>query len=294
MSSVRVGGESSLQQVKQGRLLRQNPLMSLLSRILLIALIVALGLFILGPLITLFIWAFAGSWFYPSLLPASWTLSWWQEILINADISSSILLSFIFAPLVTLISAALCLPAAYAFARFRFPGQRVFFIALFATNAFPKMGLYISIAGLLYLFGLMNNFWGVVLIQLLNTVVIMTWIPSAAFAAVPRDMENAARDAGAGPWITFWRITLPQALPGILVALVLAFLASFDEAQGTFLVGAPNYITMPVQMYNLVTNYPQQASAVFSIVLSIPSFVLLLLVRKYIIGGSLAAGFKMR
>ena len=148
-------------------------------------------------------------------------------------------------------------------------------------------------AGLLSAFGLMETFWGVVVVQLLSTIVIMTWIPSAAFAAVPRQLEEAARDVGAGLWTTFWKVTLPMALPGILVALILAFLASLDEAQGTFLVGSPDYITMPVQMYTLVSNYPQQAAAVFSIVLSIPSFVLLLLVRRYIIGGALAAGFHL-
>jgi putative spermidine/putrescine transport system permease protein len=255
--------------------------------------LIALGVFIVGPLVTLFLYAFSGKWFFPALLPEMWSLSWWHEILLNGEIGHSIALSFIFAPVVTLISAVICLPAAYAFARFEFPGRHAFLISLFATNAFPKMGLYITMAGLLYAFGLMDTFWGVVLVQLLNTIVIMTWIPSAAFAAVPRQLEDAARDVGAGPWTTFWRVTLPLSLPGILVALILAFLASLDEAQGTFLVGTPSYITMPVQMYTLVTNYPQQAAAVFSIVLSIPSFVLLLLVRRYILGGSLAAGFRL-
>src|SRR6266700_1328526 len=272
---------------------RQSPISTAVRGMLSAMLFIALGLFILGPLIILCIWAFANSWFYPALLPQSWTFSWWQQILLNADIGHSIILSFIFAPVVTLVSAAICLPASYAFARFKFPGQRVFLISLFATNAFPKMGLYIVMAGLLYAFGLMDTFWGVVLVQMLNTVVVMTWIPTAAFTAVPRELEDAARDAGAGLWTTFWRVTFPLALPGILVALILAFLAAFDEAQGTFLVGAPDYLTMPVQMYTLVQNYPQQAAAVFSIVLSIPSFVLLLLVRRYIIGGSLAAGFHL-
>lgn len=277
----------------QARAIRQVRAVKLVRGILMVGLLVVLGLFILGPLVTLCIWAFADKWFFPALLPQTWTLHWWNEILLNGEIGRSIILSFIFAPLVTLLSAVICLPAAYAFARGHFPGQRIFLISIFATNAFPKMGLYITMAGLLYAFGLMDTFWGVVLVQMLNTIVVMTWIPTAAFAGVPRELEDAARDAGANLWTTFWRVTLPLALPGILVALILAFLAAFDEAQGTFLVGAPDYITMPVQMYTLVTNYPQQAAAVFSIVLSIPSFALLMLVRKHIVGGSLAAGFHL-
>src|SRR5579884_2313192 len=295
MSTVGMSDKQSVQQIDSLQTPSASSLRAIrvLSWLGSVVLFLALGLFILGPLVILFLWAFADSWFYPALLPHAWTFSWWQQILLNGDIGHSILLSFIFAPIVTLLSAVICLPAAYAFARGRFPGQRVFLISLFATNAFPKMGLYITMAGLLYALGLMDTFWGVVLVQMLNTVVVMTWIPTAAFAAVPRELEDAAHDAGAGWWTTFWRVTFALALPGILVALILAFLAAVDEAQGTFLVGAPDYLTMPVQMYTLVQNYPQQAAAVFSIVLSIPSFVLLLLVRRYIIGGSLAAGFHL-
>ena len=80
----------------------------------------------------------------------------------------------------------------------------------------------------------------------------------------------------------------------ILVAMILSFLASFDEAQGTFLVGIPNYITMPTEMYTLVLNYPEQAAAVFSILLAIPSVVLMSFARKHVMGGKLAEGFQIR
>ena len=56
---------------------------------------------------------------------------------------------------------------------------------------------------------------------------------------MPRSLEEAAQDAGAGKFRVFLTVTLPLALPGILVAMIMSFLASFDEAQGTYLVGAP-------------------------------------------------------
>jgi putative spermidine/putrescine transport system permease protein len=131
-------------------------------------------------------------------------------------------------------------------------------------------------------------------VQLLGTVVFMTWLPAAAFAAVPRSLEEAARDVGAGRIRVFFRVTLPIVAPAILVAMILAFLDSFDEAQGTFMVGAPTYITMPSEMYTLVLNYPEQAAAVFSILLTIPSVLLIALARKHIMGGRLAEGFQLR
>lgn len=258
------------------------------------ALVALLALFVLGPLMWLFVHAFAGTWRYPDLLPSGWTLRWWRAVADNPDLRTSMRLSLVFAPVTTVLSAAICLPAAYAFSRFEFPGRRVFLVALFSTNAFPKIGLYVAMASLFYTLNLMTTFWGVVIVHLLSTVVFMTWLPAAAFSAVPRSLEEAARDAGARPLTVFWRITLPIARPGILVAVIMSFLASFDESQGTLLVGSPTYTTMPIAMYSMVTNYPEGVAAVFSLLLSIPSALLMFSVRKYVMGGHLAEGFQLR
>jgi len=258
------------------------------------ALFALVAVFILGPLVWLGAHAFADSWDYPSLLPTGFTLKWWLQMFQDAQLAAAVRNSLYFAPLTVLVSAIVCLPAAYAFSRFEFPGRRILLVGLFATNAFPKMGLYVSMASLFYGLHLMNTVTGIVIVQLIGTVVFMTWIPAAAFSAVPRSLEEAARDAGAGRARTFLRVTLPLALPGILVAVLMSFLAAFDEAQGTYLVGAPVYMTMPTEMYSLVLNYPMQVAAVFSILLSLPSVALLLFARRYIMGGRLAEGFQIR
>ncbi len=259
-----------------------------------VILVLALSAYLLLPLLTLIVWAFADVWRYPSMLPQSYSLRWWSWVFHNGDVGKAVKYSFTTAPVVTVLSAVICLPAAYSFSRLRFPGRRFFFIALLAANAFPKIGLYISIATLFFRLNLINTFWGVVFVQLINTLVVMTWIPTAAFDSVSRELEEAARDAGAGPLRVFWRITLPLAMPGIIVAGILAFLAALDEAQGTLIVGSPRITTMPVLMYSLVANYPEPVGAIFSILLSLPSLILLLFARKYLLAGYLAAGFKGR
>ena len=263
-------------------------------RALELVLVVSLLVFMVGPIVWLGLRAFSGLWRYPQLLPKQWTVSGWSQVFHDPNLSHSMKLSFEFAPVVTVVSAAICLPAAYAFSRYTFPGRRVLLISLFATNAFPKIGLYISMAGVFYSLNLMGTFMGVVIVQLSGTVVFMTWIPAAAFSAIPRSLEEAARDVGAGPLRVFFRVTFPLAAPAIFVAMILSFLASFDEAQGTFLVGVPNYITMPTEMYTLVLNYPEQVAAVFALLLALPSVLLMALVRKHVMGGKLAEGFQLR
>jgi putative spermidine/putrescine transport system permease protein len=252
----------------------------------------ALAAFILGPLLTLLVWAFAGTWLFPDLLP-QFSLTWWYYVLGNADVGKAIRMSFLSAPIATLLSAAICIPAAYAFARLEFPGRRALLLSFLSANAFPKIGLYVSIATLFYRLNLMDTFAGVVLIQLVNTILFMIWIPTGTFRGINRNLEDAARDVGAGPLRTFFQITLPIALPGLIVASLFAFLAAFDEAQGTLIVGTPNHITMPVMMYTLVLSYPQPVGAVFSVLLSLPSLAFLLLAQRYLRAGYLAAGYSL-
>lgn len=267
---------------------------SIVRSALVVLFVVLMVVFILGPLLWLGVRAFAGNWTFPNLLPDDWTLRWWQVVFNDGALGVAVQNSLFFAPLTVLVSAIICLPAAYAFARFDFPGRRFFLISLFATNAFPKMGLFVTLAALFYALNLMNSVLGILVVHVLGTVVFMTWIPAAAFAAVPRNLEEAARDAGASKLRVFASVTLPMALPGIIVAAVMSFLASFDEAQGTYLVGAPAFMTMPTQMYSLVLNYPTQVAAVFSILLAIPSVALMLAAHKHILGGQLAEGFQIK
>jgi putative spermidine/putrescine transport system permease protein len=104
---------------------------------------VVMAVFMLGPLVWLGIDAFAGIWAYPDLLPSSWTFNWWDHVFSDPTLTPSIELSFILSPVVTLASMVICLPAAYAFARLKFPGRQFLLVMIFATNAFPKMGLFI-------------------------------------------------------------------------------------------------------------------------------------------------------
>ena len=272
---------------------RYAPLLRIAGRVGVAVGLVALTIFIVAPLVNLFLWAFTNTWYPPSLLPQSYTLTWWHSVLIAPDLGESIILSFTFAPVVTLVSALVCLPAAYAFSRYRFRGRRIFQVSIFAISAFPTMGIFITLAQLFYSLHLIGTFPGVVIVQMLGRIVTMTWIPTAAFSAVPRELEDAARDAGAGPLRTFLNVTVPHAFPGILIALILTFIGSLDEAQGTYLVGVPHFQTMPVIMYSLVSGYPEQAAAVFSILLTIPSLVLLLVVRRYIVSDAFASAFRL-
>ncbi|UXT52420.1 ABC transporter permease subunit [Agrobacterium tumefaciens] len=247
---------------------------------------------IVGPLIVVGTWAFTEVWRYPNVVPQQFGFRFWGQTLGRSDVWNALMLSFRLTTVVTLLSALICLPAAYAFARMSFPGRNLLFFSFLAGHAFPKFGLLVAIAAIFLQLNLIGTFWGVVLIQLVGTLMFMIWIPVAAFQAVDRRMEEAARDVGASPLRVFWSITLPQAGPTIAAAVLLSFVGTFYETEGAWLIGAPGIRTMPVLMISYINNQMViQYGAVLSVVLWVPSFIALMFARRVIGGGAFARGF---
>ncbi|NLW20206.1 MAG: ABC transporter permease subunit [Clostridiales bacterium] len=258
-----------------------------------LAVLFAFMLFFYGPLMYMFLLAFADSYNFPAILPNSYGFTWWRYVFDQPNTLVSITNSFLFATFSTALSFLICIPAAYVLARFQFKGRKLIMFLFLLGNAFPKIGMYTSMGIIFYRIGLMGTFPGVLLIHMLGTMMQMIWLPAGAFRSVPRHLEEAARDAGASPLRTFIQVTLPVAWPGIAVALLYAFIGSLGESVGTLFVGLPQWRTMMTEMYGVILDFPATAGAVFALLLIIPNFFLLLLMRKYIGADTMAKGFKM-
>lgn len=254
--------------------------------------LILLALVILGPLYSVVLWAFAERWTYPSLIPTEFGFKYWSMTFERADITAALPFSIVLALTVTAISACICLPAAYAFARLPFRGRQMLLLSFLATNAFPRFGLYVSIAAIFFRLNLIGTVPGVIMIQLVNTLLLMIWIPTAAFQGIDRSLEEAALDVGASPLRVFVQITLPLVMPALSAALLLTFVNTFYEAQGALIVGLPRVVTMPVLMYSLINSQLiVQYGAIVSFILWLPSLLLLVFAQRLLRGGYLTAGF---
>ena len=252
-------------------------------------------LFFYGPLLNMVMLAFANKYEVPHVIPEQWGFKWWGYIFSQKSLVTSMIQSFVIAIITTLVSMVFCIPAAYSIARFKYKGRKLFMLSFLLTNAFPKLGIYTSVAVLFYKYGLMGTYPGVVIIHMINSMMFMVWLPASAFRSVHKQQEEAARDVGAGPIRTFFKVTLPMAMPGISVATLYTFLGSMEEAQGTMLVGMGRIQTMPVAMYGIILDSSAiQIGAVFAILLILPSIVMIFLMRSYIGPEAIAGGFKMK
>lgn len=251
-------------------------------------LFVVFMLFFYGPLANSIMLAFANTYVYPEVIPQKIGFEWWNFVFSQDNLVQSILSSFLIATITTVIGLLVGLPAAYALARFDFKWKNNIMFSILLTNAFPKIGLYSAMGIIFYRFNLMGTLTGVIIIHLINSLIFLIWLPASAFRKVHIHAEEAARDVGASPFVTFMRISLPLAAPGIAVSAMYTFLGSLEEAQGTLLVGFPEINTMATSMYGVILDYPATAGAVFALVIMIPSIIIVFIFRKYLTPESLS------
>ena len=126
-------------------------------------------------------------------------------------------------------------PAAWALSRLRFRGRRALMALYILLMLLPFQVTMVPNYLVLYALGLLDSHWALILPGCFSTFSV--FVMARGFDAIPRPMLEAAAIDGAGPMRTFWHIGLPLGVPGILSAMVLAFLEGWNaiEQPMTFL-----------------------------------------------------------
>jgi ABC-type spermidine/putrescine transport system permease subunit II len=244
---------------------------------------------IFGPLANLLLWAFAEAWFWPDKLPSRWGFRFWWDVFKPTGNSMAALWNSIWIAILTVVlSLAVAIPAGWALARGRLPWRALIMLAFLLPQAFPSLPVYINIARIFYTLGLNGTITGVVLVHTSHGLVFAVWIATAAFASVDRELEQAARNLGAGPLRTFFTVTLPLAVPGLIASAIFVFLESLDEFTGSFFVGFPEVSTLPLTMFASAMGGNYQIASITALILLVPSIGFMLVVERFLKGDVLA------
>lgn len=238
---------------------------------------------IFGPLLNMVLWAFTEKWYYPHKLPLEYGLSFWQRVFRPQGHATEALGTSIAIALFTVAAClAVAIPAGYALARRALPLRALILLAFLLPQAFPSLAVYINVARIFYGFGLNGTIAGVVLVHTMHGLVFAVWIATAAFAAVDRELEDAARNIGATPLRAFFTVTLPLAAPGIMASAIFVFLESLDEFTGTFFVGVPEVTTLPLLLFTASMEGNYQIASITALVLLVPSVGFMLVIERFL------------
>jgi putative spermidine/putrescine transport system permease protein len=160
--------------------------------------------------------------------------------------------SVIIASATTLVTMLVVVPAAFALVRHRFRGKSAVNLVLMAPMIVPLVVSALGYYNTLGRLGLAGTHLGMILAHSALSVPVAMLAVTAALKGYDPNLERAAMSAGAGPFRTFWWVTLPVLRPGILVGALFAFLHSFDETVVALFIAGREASTLPKKMFESV------------------------------------------
>ena len=196
----------------------------------------------------------------------------------------------------TVIVLILVVPAAYAFARFRFKGMAMVLGAFLAVSMFSGAVLLIPLFRLMRTLGLLNTYYAMIVPGAAFLIPAAIWLLRTYMMRIPIEMNEAAYMDGASQFYTFRRVILPIARPGIIVVAIMTFIGAYAQ-QFIFALtfnSKTEYMPLPVGLFayfgkqEVIWNELMAASFVGIA----PAMVIIFFLQRYLVGGLTAGAVK--
>lgn len=185
-----------------------------------------------------------------------------------------------------LISVLIISMSAYVVARIPFRGKGLVSLLLSTTLFIPATALTYPVYNLINRLGLYNTRSGLILVYACSGIAVSFFVIKSYYAAVPEEIEDAARIDGCGYVRTWWSIVFPIARPGIMTAAVLAFLNNWNEYYwASLLLIDRQKMTVPGLLSTFTTSFRTNYNGLFSamVVIIMPPVLLYLILHKFFI-----------
>jgi spermidine/putrescine transport system permease protein len=176
------------------------------------------------------------------------TLRWYRNLFDFPELTLALKNSLIIAAVSTLIATILGTLVALALTRYRFRGRSAMNLFIFLPMASPEIVLGASLLSLFVTLNLARGFTTIVIAHIMFSISYVVVTVKARTSTFDVNLEDAAQDLGATPWITFWTVTFPLIFPGILAAGMLAAVLSIDDYVITSF-NAGGTVTLPLWIF---------------------------------------------
>ncbi len=231
----------------------------------------------------------------PEWIPSPLHFGNYREIMEAVSFPRFFLNSLKVATLATLGQLVSCSLAAYAFARMRFRGRAVLYIVLLATIMVPPQVTMIPTFMIMRSLGWIDTHYALIVPAFLGGA-FGTFLLRQFFAAIPQELEDAARIDGCGRFRIFWQIILPLSKPALATLGLFTFMAYWgDLLSPVIYLSSPDKMTLTVGLASLQSGAMEarydliMAGALVSIV---PMLVLFVAAQKWFVRGITMTGLK--
>jgi multiple sugar transport system permease protein len=256
-------------------------------------------LVLVAPAVMFFVWMLSLSVKYeidnaaypPILIPEHFAWKNYVSVIQSNRFGTFFTNSVIVTGLATLLALVIGVPAGYGIARMQ--ATRAAIVILIARIT-PGLSYLIPLFLLFQWLGLLGTLWPQIIIHLVVTVPIVIWIMIGYFETTPMELEEAAVIDGAGRWQIFRHVALPIAKPGIVVALILSVIFSWNNFVFGIVLAGRETRTLPVAVYNMISF--EQLSwgplAAAALIVTLPVLLLTLFAQRQIVAGLTAGAVK--
>jgi multiple sugar transport system permease protein len=233
-------------------------------------------------------------------IPPRWwpdhpTLANYYKVLFESRIPRYFLNSIIISVGSTGLALILAVFAANGFARFRFRGQSFWQASILVGQLLPTAAMIVPLFITLKVLGLVNTYWGLILVYMIITLPLSVWMLTSYFRAIPLELDEAAVIDGASRVRILFRITLPLSFPGIVAVLVYSFITTWNEFIFALCFATDSSVkTLPIGLAEFSTEFNTDWGAVMaaSMVMTVPIALLFLVFQKFFVGGLTAGATK--
>lgn len=255
----------------------------LLERIRLLAIL----LLFFMPVAVFGLYACSTAWFYPDVLPRTWTVAPVLRQLDDPGTTRALLHSTRIGLVVSLLALAVGYPAARVLGMHAFRGKELVYLLLFLPTVVPPVATGIGLNILFLRLDLAGTMLGVALVHLIPVLPYVIFTLAGVFAQYDPHYEYQARVLGAGGARIFWSITLPFVLPGLVVATLFAFLISWSQYLLTLLIGGGRIITLPILLFATLSGGNPTTISVLSLLFVAPLMLILAVISRFLtsVGG---------
>lgn len=182
--------------------------------------------------------------------PEGFSLKWYEKIALARELRQAFWRSL----QVSLVCLAVSLPvgtlAGIALTRYRLRFTGALQVYLLLPFTIPLIGSGIGMMLVFGSWGILGNIWPVGVACAVINLPFIIWSVSSSAASLDPDLELAAANCGAGRVETFWHVTLPGVMPGVITGGLLMFVLAMTEFLVSLLLTDARTVTLPVQIYN--------------------------------------------
>ncbi len=175
---------------------------------------------------------------------------WYSQLFQNRIVWGALYNSITVAAVVTVISVVLALLMANAVVRYEYRGGSLIDAFIYIPIVIPEITESLALLIMFIFIGFPRGFWGVVIGHATFGATFAVVVLRARIAGFRKSVEEAAKTLGANEIQTFFRITLPILMPGIIAAALLVFTLSFDDFIKTSFTRGVGFQTLPLVIYS--------------------------------------------